>query len=363
MDWYKRLDITEKILSGAAALVVLLGAAFAAWPWLRQRLTLSHWVQIQKAFIVAWEQMQKALSAAVPAWLLVLVIAVFLVSFLLWRRSKPIVTRSAVGNGRTLVVGIDHPMITKAIEAANPGDRILIRPGLYREGLVMDKPLEIIGEGSPGNVVVQARGKSALLFQTTMGLVTNLTLQQMEGGEWHCVDIAQGRLDLKGCDITSQSRACVAIHGGADPRLRCNRIHGGKFSGVYVYDNGRGTLVDNDIFENDRCGVKIDGGNLTLCHNRINENREDGVYVYDNGQGVLVDNDIFGNAHDGVEIKTGSNLTLRHNRINRNGYHAVRVYDRGAGTVEYNDLRDNARGAWNVSADSALNVNRAHNLE
>jgi len=123
-------------------------------------------------------------------------------------------------------------MITEAIEAANPGDRILNRPGLYREGLVMDKPLEIIGKGSPGNVVVQTRGKSALLFRTTMGLVANLTLQQMEGGEWHCVAIAQGRLDLKGCDITSQSQACVAIHGGADPRLRCNRIQGGKFSGV-----------------------------------------------------------------------------------------------------------------------------------
>ena len=40
----------------------------------------------------------------------------------------------------------DHITIAEAIQAANPGDRILVRPGLYQEGLVLDKPLEIIGE-------------------------------------------------------------------------------------------------------------------------------------------------------------------------------------------------------------------------
>jgi len=43
----------------------------------------------------------------------------------------------------------DHVTITEAIEAADPGDRILVRPGTYHEGLVIDKPgLEIIGDGN-----------------------------------------------------------------------------------------------------------------------------------------------------------------------------------------------------------------------
>jgi len=41
----------------------------------------------------------------------------------------------------------DYTTITEAIEAANPGDRIIVRPGLYQEGLIVEKPLEIIGEG------------------------------------------------------------------------------------------------------------------------------------------------------------------------------------------------------------------------
>jgi F-box protein 11 len=253
----------------------------------------------------------------------------------------------------------DHLTITEAIEAANPGDRILVRPGTYQEGLVIEKPLEISGDG---DVVVQTVGKNVLLFKTTMGRVTNLTLRQMGGENWYGVDIAQGRLELEDCDITSQSLACVAIHGGADPRLRRNRIHDGKHFGVFVYDNGQGVLEDNDIFGNALAGVAITtGGSPTLRRNRIRDSKQ-GVLVGDNGQGVLEDNDIFGNAYSGVEI-IGCNPTLRRKRINKSGRWAVRIYKGGGGTIEDNDLRDNAKGAWNVSSDSEPNLRRARNKE
>ncbi len=300
----------------------------------------------------------------------------------------------------------DHVTITEAIEAANPGDRILVCPGLYNEGLVIDKPLEIIGDGAPGEVVVEARGKDVLLFRTTMGRVVNLTLRQAGGGDRYGVDIAQGRLELDGCDITSQSLACVVIRDGADPRLRHNRIHGDKMCvfvfdgrgvledndifgnaavgvaianggdptlrrnrihgcmGVFVSDNGQGTLEDNDIFGNACGGVRItEGGNPTLRRNRIHDSKRIGVSVSDNGQGTLEDNDIFGNTHSGVTISEGGNPTLRRNHINKNGYWAIEVYDEGGGTIEDNDLRGNAKGAWNISADSDPNLRRARNKE
>lgn len=299
----------------------------------------------------------------------------------------------------------NHLTITEAIEAANPGDRILVRPGLYQEGLVIDKPLEIIGDGNLDDVVVQAAGMDTLLFKTTMGKVVNLTLQQMGGGDWCGVDIAQGRLDLEECDIASQGLACVTIHGGADPRLRRNRIHGGKAGGVFVYENGQGVLEDNEIFGN-ACGVSIstggnptlrrnrihdcedggvvvynngqgiledndilssvvigEGGNPALRRNRIHDCEEDGALIQENGQGVLEDNDIFDNAGAGVAIMHDSTPTLRRNRINNNGYVAVFASMGGGGTIEDNDLRGNAKGAWDVSADSEPNLKRARNKE
>jgi parallel beta-helix repeat protein len=258
----------------------------------------------------------------------------------------------------------DHPSLTDALRAAEPGDRILVRPGLYREGVVVDKPVEIIGDGELGEVVIEANGKRTILFQANMARIANLTLRQTGGEFWDCVYIAQGRLDLEGCDITSQSRVGVAISDGADPRLRRNRIHDGKASGVFVYASGLGTLEDNDIFANALSGVEIkEGGNPTLRRNRIQDGRQGGVYVHSNGQGTLEDNDIFANALTGVEIKEGGNPTLRRNRISRNAFEAIYVHDGGGGIFEDNDLRGNAKGAWDIAKDCETKVTRKGNQE
>ena len=213
----------------------------------------------------------------------------------------------------------DFAMVGAAIKAAKPGDRILVRPGLYEESLVVAKPLEILGDGPVSEIEIRARGADAVLFKASIGRISNLTLRQAGGeGTWYGVDMTQGRLDLEGCDISSQSGACVGIHGGADPRLRRNRIHDGKTSGVLVYDSGLGTLEDNDIT---------------------------------------------GNSLSGVEIKTGGNPTLRRNRINRNGYQAVYVHDGGKGLLEDNDLTGNTHGAWDIADDCKADVTRVRNKE
>ena len=258
----------------------------------------------------------------------------------------------------------DHTTISDAIAMADSGDRILVRPGLYQEALVIDKPLEIIGDGDLADIVVQATTANAILFKTTMGRVSNLTLRQLGTGQFFCVNAVQGRLFLEDCDISSRSLACVAISGGADPRLLRNRIHDSKQSGIIVYDNGLGTLQNNEIFGNALSGVEVKtGGNPVLQNNRIYDNNEAGVYVYDDGQGNLEDNDIYRNARAGMRIGNSGHPVLRRNRIHKNGIVAIWAPLKGGGDIEDNDLRGNAYGAWNVSEDSDPLLKRSGNVE
>jgi parallel beta-helix repeat protein len=300
--------------------------------------------------------------------------------------------------------------IASALASAKPGDRIVVRPGLYREALIVDKVVEIIGDGELGTVRIEATRKSTIFFKATGGRIANLTLRHAGGGKWFCVDIAQGRLHLEDCDIASQSLACVAIHGGADPWLRRNRIHDGKQGGVYIYENGQGVIEDNEIFANALSGVGIkNGGNPTVRRNRIHDGKQSGIFVYENGQGVIEDNEIFANAFSGIAIgekanpvvrgnsiygskrsgvivrqdgqgviedndifandyagiatATGGNPTVRVNRITKNEYEAVWVYEGGRGTFEGNDLRGNKRGAWDIEDDCVEHVIRKDNTE
>ena len=256
----------------------------------------------------------------------------------------------------------DFATVSEAIAAAQPGDRILVRPGLYQEGLVVAKPLEILGDGPVGDIEVRAFTAPALTFTANIGRVTNLTLRQAGGsGFAYCVDIAQGRLALEGCDISSQGGgACVAIRDGADPRLRCNIIHHGKYGGVFVFDNGLGTLEDNDIFANASSGVTIKaGGDPTLRRNTVHDNGHSGVFVYDNGLGTLEDNDIFANTLAGVGIQSGGNPTVRRNRIHDGKSSGVHVYENGLGTLEDNDIFANTMAGVRIRTGVHANANAA----
>jgi F-box protein 11 len=256
----------------------------------------------------------------------------------------------------------DFQTISAAIQNASAGQRVLIRPGLYREAIVLEKPLEIIGDGPREEIIIEANNRRTLDFKTDFGRVANITLRQ-SGGDHFCVGIGQGRLDLDGCDISSQTQACVGIYGGADPRIRRSRIHDSKSGGLYIYENGKGTIEDNDIFGNALPGVSITtGGDPTLRRNRIHDGKQNGVHVFKNGKGTIEDNDIFGNMFPSVAITTGGDPTLRRNRIHDGKQNGVFVTDNGKGTIEDNDIFDNGSAGVTITkgGDPTLRRNRIH---
>lgn len=214
----------------------------------------------------------------------------------------------------------DHATLTEALKAAQPGDRILVRPGLYREALTIDKPVEIIGDGAAGEVVivVEKADEDTITFRTNMGRIANLTLRQTgSGNSICCIYITQGRLEVEDCDIMCPGGDGVDVTGGADPRLRRNRIHDCAQNGISIYGNGLGTFEDNDIFAN---------------------------------------------ASWGVMIWDGAHPTLRRNRIRENGHEAISISE-SYGLFEDNDLRGNKDGAWRIDADCLGKIVRRDNQE
>lgn len=257
----------------------------------------------------------------------------------------------------------DHTSVQAAVTHAAPGARVLVRPGFYRGGLVLDKPLEIIGEGSQEDIIIEAVRADALVFNTNFGRVANLTLRQNGGGRWYGVDIAQGRLELEDCDISSKSLACVAIHGGADPRLRRNRIHDGQQTGVLAYDDARGTLEENEISGNGFSGIEITAAaDPVVRRNRIHDNVGLGVYVYNAGRGTFEENDMFG--HDDLPaamITEGGNPIFRRNLIHHND--GLFIHSRGRGVFEGNEIFETVGAGVGVSeaATPTFRRNRIHN--
>jgi F-box protein 11 len=325
---------------------------------------------------------------------------------------RPIVVDSA-GHGDYLTIG-------EAIDAAKPGDSIHVRAGEYHEGLVLTKPLEIIGDGA-NQVQVEATGTNAVLVHLGEGgtnsspitrrrvRIAGLTLRT-NADERFGVDVKRGHLVIEDCDISSQSLACVAVCGKeAKATLRRNTIHDGAEGGVYirdganalvehnrisghkkpavevlehanatvrdnviednkdngvrVFDNGRADLRDNTLLKNEYQQVSFgNGGSGALQHNVIREGKHAGVYIGQNGRGLyLEDNDIYDNAFSGVDLSAGSTPRLRKNRINRNGHHAIYLENGSGGDLKYNDLSGNTLGPWSKDPKTEPLLDADHN--
>lgn len=327
------------------------------------------------------------------------------VSYAFFPKNKSTLIVSGDGKG-------DYKTIGEAIIKAKQNTRILIRPGVYKESLIINKPLKIIGDGNRSEIIIESKNSSCIVMRTNESEVQGLTLRCLAGEnnkKVFAVNIPQGELILSDCDITSDSLSCISIHGStANPIIRNCVIHDGKESGIYVYKNGRGTVENCDIFSNTLAGVAIkDSANPIIRSCKIHDGKQGGVLIYkkgkgivencdifsntysgveiresanplirqskiyngkrvgvlvqDNGQGTIEDCDIFSNAYSGVEIREGGNPLIRRCNINQNKENAVYVHDDGQGRIENCDLTGNLRTAFNI--DSTSQVQRIGNQE
>ena len=249
----------------------------------------------------------------------------------------------AQGGGQFTTVGA-------AIKAARPDDRILVRPGLYQESLLIDQPLQIVGDGPRAQIEIRALDTDVLVSHAPAGWVANLTLMQGKSDHYYGVDIRKGNLVIEECEIISQAGSCVYIRNQSDPVLRRNLIYGATTHGVLVYDGGRGTIEENEISGcSNSCVAVHSAGDPVVRRNVIRDGTDCGVWVHKDGRGTFEDNEISGNRMAGVYIQSGGNATFRRNKINRNAWHGVDIRDTGGGTFEDNDLTGNSRGPWSFA--------------
>lgn len=263
-----------------------------------------------------------------------------------------------------LIVGstgaVDYRTLGEALMNIAPGGRILVQPGTYRESLTLDRPIELVGNGRAGEIILESRTSPCILTTAAHATVRNLTLTRrgtLERGE--AVLVTNGQLTLHDCHITAQALACIAVRGAAASLVaqRC-QVSDGSHTGVRFEDRATGSLDECDIHNHRYNGVHItDGANPTLTRVHIhhcevgvlvNDTRPDGMVYGHMGRGTLTDCDIIDNEFQGVLISNGS-PTLRRCRVQRN-MDGIWVERNGAGSVVECDLSGNRRGAWYVKS-------------
>lgn len=239
--------------------------------------------------------------------------------------------------------GGDYASIGEALKRAARGARLVVRPGVYDEGLVIDKEVEIAGDGHVEDIIVRSSSSSCVVISAERATVRGLTLRGRAGAggvAFFAVDVSRGELTLEDCDITSDSLSCVAVHGpNANAVIRRCKIHDGADSGVYVFDGAAGTIEECEVYGNENVGVAITTRAKPLISKcRIHDGKNAGVVVWDEGGGEIVDCDIYGNAQAGVGVSEGGDPVVRRCRIYGGDNSGVFVHQQGRGRIEDCDI-------------------------
>ncbi len=172
--------------------------------------------------------------------------------------------------------GGDFSTIAAAVEAAWASARIRVRPGVYRETILLTKNIEIIADGPPGSVVVESADGPCLRQRLGSQVAQGLTLRS--AGQ-PAVQLDGGALTLEDCQMTAAQADGIAASGKeARLRLRRSRLHGGGGHGLTATDGAQIELEECDIVNQAGDGARLDNqARLIARASRIAGNRQAGV--------------------------------------------------------------------------------------
>ncbi|HEX7023593.1 MAG TPA: nitrous oxide reductase family maturation protein NosD [Gemmatimonadales bacterium] len=202
--------------------------------------------------------------------------------------------------------------LTAALALARPGDRIVVRPGSYREpAIVVTVPVEIIGEGGP----------------------------VFEGGAHPTLVVRADGVTVRGLDFAHvtpnpvEDRAAILLDGVRGCRIESNRIRD-AFFGIYAVQSADCRITGNRL-TGSGTGTSSSGNGIHLWRSRgmvVEDNvvtgHRDGIYFEFVAAAEVHGNTIEGNQRYGLHFMRSDSCTYERNTFARNGAGVAVMYSR-----------------------------------
>ena len=295
----------------------------------------------------------------------------------------------------TFWVPDDYSTIQAAVNAASPGDTIIVRDGTYNENVNVDKRLTLRSENGAVNCIVSASKSSDPVFNVTADYV-NITGFTVRDAYYRGYGIYL--YEAEHC-IVSDNKATnndygVYLYDSSNNNIAINTASNNDWSGIYldsssnnnitgntasksfdgsIYLNSssNNTLTGNTASDNYGYGIYLDSSsNNILTGNAASGNGYDGIYLYSSSNNnILTGNTISNNFVNGIDLEKSSNNTITNNNASGNDFGSIWLWSSNNNTITSNTATSNA--AWSTdygislsnSSSNILTGNNASNNE
>jgi parallel beta-helix repeat protein len=244
--------------------------------------------------------------------------------------------------------------INKAIDRASPGDRLVVHKGTYKDPVVVNKRVRIVGKkkrhGRKSKKPVIAAGCGPGTAVDVTADASSLRRLKIRGGNDFSIDMSF--VDSGKARQLRLIDACEALYGinvfdSGPVQVLQNRASGYLDAGIYVggitntdgstlliegndaFDNNRGLIVEDSVLSTQRIRVAGNRFHDNTIPDPPGEGDPAGIFVH-NSDGVTFDaNAVHGNGFYGIHLDSASN----DNRLFDNHFsgNPTPVFDQGTG--------------------------------
>jgi len=243
---------------------------------------------------------------------------------------------AGVSAAKTIYVPDDYLTIQSAVNAASTGDTIIVRDGLYKEHVIVNKQLTIKSERGYANCVVNGEGSDVFALY------------------------ADG-IRIEGFTITG-GRHGIFINSNNNS-ISNNNISSNNEDGIYI-PSSNNNIISNNIISNNDDGIFLWYSNNNSISNNIISNNNNGTYLYHSNNNSISNNKISNNG--GIFLDYSNDNSISENNISNNVLGIIFMYS-NKNSISYNTIYhcDGERGSiylWYSNENSISYNNISNNL-
>ncbi|MFC2131491.1 right-handed parallel beta-helix repeat-containing protein [Bacteroidota bacterium] len=220
----------------------------------------------------------------------------------------------------TLLVPDTYETIQSAIDAAETGDTVLVKPGDYHEFLVMKDSIVVIAEGEDDG-------------EWNRAIRTKIHSEGLRDEDENIPPVVNMANDavIDGFEITGMDT--VNHHLPGHSHAVQNRGKSGRIQHCIIHHNG-----STGIGSHEKDGMPA---SPLINHNRVHNNFGIGIGFNHFSSGVASNNVVYENRETGIGIQNGATPLIMDNTVNNNGWNGIAAREGAMPIVRFNRCYSN----------------------